>query len=128
MLTYVWSKRKKRARCIDLALCFINLSSESGEKVNRFRLFGVIEDLVGSTVLPYNAVLHKYNSVANLAGKRHLVSYNEHRHSLVCKAAHNLENLAYHFGVESTRGLVKEKDFGLHRKSARNCDSLLLST
>ena len=51
----------------------------------------------------------------------------DHRHALVGKFLHNVENLADHFGVECTRRLVKQHNVRLHAQRAHDGYTLLLA-
>ena len=51
----------------------------------------------------------------------------DHRHALAGELLHQVENLAYHLGVEGARWLIEKNDLGVHRERADYCDSLLLA-
>ena len=80
--------------------------------------------MFGRTFFDNHAAVHKYDFVCNVARKSHLVRYDDHRKSRLCKLFHDFEHFAHHFGIESGSGLVKQDDFGGHRKGARNCHAL----
>ena len=50
-----------------------------------------------------------------------------HGHAVVGEGLHNVQNLAYHFGIEGRGGLVKQHHLGIHHERADYCHPLLLS-
>ena len=55
------------------------------------------------------------------------MGYNDHGHSFVCKLLHEIQYLTYHLRIESTRRFIEEDHIRLHRQSADDGHTLLLS-
>ena len=85
------------------------------------------EKLLRSIFFENLSVVHKQNSVADLACKAHFVGNNDHCHTLLGKFSHNLKHLAYHLRVKGTCRLIKKNDIGIHGKRAHYCNTLLLT-
>ena len=90
-------------------------------------MLGMVKDLVRSTLLENAAISHEQDSIGNLTGKAHLVGNDQHGHIFTRQLLHNVQNLANHLGVKRRRGLIKEHDLGIHRQSADDGNSLLLT-
>ena len=85
------------------------------------------EELFGCVLLNYFALVHEHELRADFAGEAHLMGDDDHRHALAGELLHQVENLAYHLGVEGARWLIEEDNLGVHRERADYCDSLLLA-
>ena len=70
---------------------------------------------------------HEQYTVRNLARKTHLVGNADHRHSVLRKFDHCVEDLLYHFRVKGRCRLIKEHDLWFHAQGTGNGDALLLA-
>ena len=52
----------------------------------------------------------------------------DHGQAFVCKVSHNLQNLAYHLGIQCGCRLIEEQDFRLHGKGSCDCHTLFLTS
>ena len=87
----------------------------------------MLEYLLRSALLCYNAAVEKEHAVRHLARKAHLVRYDDHRHALRSESLDNVQYLADHLGVERRGRLVKQHDIGLHAQRAYYRHTLLLT-
>ena len=96
------------------------LISKSLEKSLRCGLGGRVEYLRRGTGLNNLAVFKKAHRVSYLLSKAHLVSGQEHRHSLLCEVLDESEYLGDQFGIERKGGLCARRlDEKGRRLSAR---------
>ena len=103
------------------------ISKYLGQEVLQALALRMLKYILGRTFFNELTVSHEQHAVADLTGKAHLVGNDDHRHALVGKLLHNVENLADHFGVECTRRLVKEHNVRLHAQRAHDGDTLFLA-
>ena len=82
----------------------------------------------GRPFLENCAVIEEADSICDVAGERHLVGCDQHRHPAHRELADHLEHLGDELGVERARHLVEEHQVGTHRECAHDRDTLLLST
>src|SRR5919112_4938219 len=85
------------------------------------------EELGWRGLLHELAVGHEDHAIGGGAGEAHLVGHHDHRHAVAGQRRHDVENLADHFGVESTGGLVEEQRLGLHGQRPGDRHALLLT-
>ena len=71
--------------------------------------------------------MEEADAVADLAGERHLVGGDQHRHPVGLQAADHVEHLADEFGVERGGDLVEQHHLGVHRQRPGDRHTLLLA-
>ena len=74
------------------------ISKYLGQEVLQALALRMLKYILGRTFFNELTVSHEQHAVADLTGKAHLVGNDDHRHALVGKLLHNVENLADHFG------------------------------
>ena len=87
----------------------------------------VREELGGSVLLEYLALVYEEDTLADLSREAHLVRHADHRHALERELLHQVEHLADHLGVERRRRLVEEDNLRIHRERSDYRHTLLLS-
>ena len=97
------------------------------EEVLETRVFRIPEEFLRRRVFDDLSAVDEDDAGRDLACKAHFVSYYDHRKSVFCEGLDEVENFAYHFGVESGRGLVEEDHLGVHCERADYRDTLLLT-
>src|SRR5262245_7774696 len=85
------------------------------------------EELLWDIDLDDLPLVHEHNAICYLARKAHFVAYHQHRHAVMGKLHHCIENLLHHLWIEGRRRLIEQHDFRVHAESARDRDPLLLS-
>ena len=87
----------------------------------------ICEEFLRRILLLNISLVDKDDAGCHLSGKTHLVCNNDHGHARFGKLFHNFQNLSYHLRIECRSRFVKQHDIRIHRKGARDGDSLLLS-
>ena len=108
-----------------LELRYVNKSELREELASPF-ITGVTDDI--GTLLDDNSAVHKYDLIGYVSRESHLVGNDNHSHLLLGKFSYDLEHSRSKFGIQSRRGLVKEKDLRVYRHRPRDRYSLLLSS
>ncbi len=85
------------------------------------------EELLRRILLHHLALIHEKYTGGHLAGKAHLMSNHYHGHTIVCQFLHNRKNLSDHLRIQRRCRLVEQHHIRVHRKRARNRDTLLLA-
>ena len=90
-------------------------------------LGGRLEDARRRALLEDSPLMQEAHAVADLAGERHLVRRDQHRHPVGLQPANDVEHLADEFGIEGRRDLVEQHHLGVHGQRPGDGDALLLA-
>ena len=101
---------------------------DSVQELSRPLLLGVPQHLRGRPALDHDAAVEEDDLVGHMAGKRHLVRGDEHRHPLATQLAHEVEHLTDELRVEGAGHLVEQEQPGLGRERTDDRHALLLTT
>ncbi len=82
--------------------------------------------MLGRPLFNQFALIHENDPVGNLAGEAHFMGNHNHGHPFAGKLFHNVQNLAYHRGIEGTGRFVEEHDLRVHVERPGDGDALLL--
>ena len=52
--------------------------------------------------------IHEDHTMSNTTSEAHLVSHNQHRHSLFRELGHDVEHFVHHFRVQSRRRFIEQ--------------------
>ena len=99
----------------------------SRQIIRRARVGGIFEELSGGRVLYQLTQQEKRDRVGDARRLLHIVR-NDHERAGLFELAGQLLNHQRRHGIESARGLVHQKNIGLHGKRAGDAQALLLST
>src|SRR3546814_1621723 len=90
------------------------------------RIDRAIEEIVRRGYLDDFAGLHEHNPIGHFPRKPKLVRNDNHGHSVLRKIDHDIEDFAYHLGVQRAGGLVEQHDLRLHGQGPGDGHPLLL--
>ncbi len=90
--------------------------------------FRVVEELAGNALLYDLTTVHEHHPIRNRAGEAHLMGHHHHRHTLFCKANHDVQNFFDHLRVEGRCRFVEEHDLWTHAEAPSDCHTLLLAS
>ena len=82
------------------------------------RWCGLPSSSAGAPCSRIRPCVEEAHAVGDLAGERHLVGRDQHRHPVALEIADDVEHLADELGVERRRDLVEQHHLGLHRQRA----------
>ena len=97
------------------------------EELPRPGLLGVGEDPGRRPLLEDPARVEEADAVGDVAGERHLVGRDHHRHARGRELPDHVEHLGDQLGVEGGRDLVEQQDVGRHGEGPHDRDPLLLA-
>ncbi len=89
-------------------------------------VLGVVDDLAGRALLDDEALVEEDHGVGGLAGEADLVGDDDHGRAGSRQVAHDVEDLADQFGVESGGRLVEQHDLRVQGQRAGDGDPLAL--
>src|SRR5918992_103435 len=84
------------------------------------------EELARRSLLHDLTRVNEDDAVADLACEPHLVRHHDHRHTLACEVAHDVEHFADHLRVERRGRLVEQHQLRAHGQRTSDGHSLLL--
>ena len=98
-----------------------------GKECFQSGMLRIREQFLRRLVLLDLAVVDEDDAVGHLAGEAHFVGDHQHGDAGVGQLLHQFQNLAHHFGVEGTGGLVEQDHVRIHGKGTGNGNTLLLA-
>ena len=88
----------------------------------------IVEKLFRIIFFENLTTIHKEDPMGDAFGKAHFVADDDHRHSVLGQADHDIEHLFDHFRIKGRGRFVKEHGIWFHAQAPGNSHPLLLST
>ena len=99
----------------------------SGEELSCALGLRVFNHIARRALLDDHAAVHEDHAACDIAGKRHFVCDDDHRHVLLGKRTDDLQNLPGQLGVERRGRLIKAENIRLQGQRPRDGHTLLLT-
>src|SRR5438093_8073634 len=94
-----FSKMVGRFMALRQPLQAISAADSDAEDFLRALVLRIVEHLSGRPILEYRAAIHDQDPIRDVTGEAHLVRDDDHGHSLLSQARHDLQHLVHHLGI-----------------------------